>query len=100
MNKCIDICRSTETTASQMKAISGTKTLADDNRINEKQAVTSEETAKMTRMTRTTSHKNLVSSVVEFTHFKKENVLHGDINVISVEEETTLQANARNLQST
>ena len=104
LNKCIDICRSTETTASQMKAISGDKAPEDVNRIDEKQEktrppVTSEETANMIRMTRATSPENLVSSVVEFTRSKKKNVLPGDINAVSVGEEITLQTNARNLQS-
>ena len=40
LNKCIDICRSTETTASQMKAISGDKAPEDVNRIDEKQEKT------------------------------------------------------------
>ena len=36
LNKCIDICRSSETSASQMKIISGTKTSEDVNRVKEK----------------------------------------------------------------
>ena len=35
LNKCIDICRSSETSASQMKCISGTKTSEDVNRVKE-----------------------------------------------------------------
>lgn len=35
-NKCIDICRSSETITSQMKIISGTKTSEDVNRVKEK----------------------------------------------------------------
>lgn len=36
LNRCIDICRSSETSASQMKIISGTKTSEDVNRVKEK----------------------------------------------------------------
>ena len=37
LKKCIDICRSSETSASQMKIISGTKTSEDVNRVKENQ---------------------------------------------------------------
>ena len=54
------------------------------------------ETARMIRMT---SHEVPASSVVEFTHSKKENAPHGVTNAVNVEEEITLQQNARNLES-
>ena len=36
LNKCFDICRSSETSTSQMKIISGTKTSEDINQVKEK----------------------------------------------------------------
>ena len=45
------------------------------------------------------SRENPASSVVEFTRLKKENAQRGVRNAINVEEEITLQPNARNLES-
>jgi len=41
LNKCIDICRSSETSASQMKIISGTKTSENVNRIKPRKIASS-----------------------------------------------------------
>jgi len=50
----------------------------------------------MERMTRMISRENPASSVVEFTRSKKENAQCGVRNAVNVEEEITLQPNARN----
>ena len=52
-----------------------------------------------TRMTSMTGHENPASFVVEFTRSRKENVQHGVTDAVNVEEEITLQASARDLES-
>lgn len=52
-----------------------------------------------TRITSMKSHKKPASFVVEFTRSRREYVQHGFTDPVDVEEEITLQASARNLET-
>ena len=104
LNKCIDICRSSESTASQLNAISVAKTTEDVHQVNrrpEKPRATNNtrESPRMSRMARLTSHASLATSVVEITRSFVDNVQRGGTHAASVEEETTSSPNSRSVEN-
>lgn len=77
LSKCIDICRSTEATSSQLQAISGTET-EDVNKIRHRD---SRDKSRKTDKTRGTKGNRKTCLFFGGEHaFKKENVRHGAQN--------------------
>lgn len=96
LKKCIDICRSSETSASQMKIISGTKTSEDVNRVKENREPSRPQNGKNDKNDKS---RKSASFVEELTRLTKENAQRGATSAVNVVGEITLHPNARNLES-